>query len=87
MNLPHQYPRFGVNHDRKETKVEHALGSGYTYISKEDLKLLRRDSQNLSSLVRSLHGFDMRITLTAGQYHKLVRIAKTLKLDADPTRA
>ena len=82
MNLPHQYPRFGVNHDLKETKVGNALGSGYTYIDKEDLELLRRDSQNLSSLVRSLHRDLVRInpTLTTGQYHKLVRIAKTLKL-------
>ena len=82
MNLPHQYPRFGVNHDLKETKVEHTLGSGFTYISKADLELLRRDSQNLSSLVRSLHHDLVRInpTLTVGQHHKLVHIAKSLNL-------
>ena len=82
MNQPHQYPRCGDVHDRNESKVEHTLGSGYTYIDKEDLKLLRRDSQNLSSLVRSLHHDLVRInpTLTVGQHHKLVHIAKSLNL-------
>jgi hypothetical protein len=82
MNQPHQYPRCGDVHDRKETKVEGTLGSDFTYISKEDLHLLRRDSHNLSSLVRDLHGDLDRLDehLNARQYYKIVNIAKSLKL-------
>jgi len=76
MNRPHQYPR-EVN---KETKVERVLGSDFTYISKEDLRLLRRDSHNLSSLVRDLHGDLDRLDehLSVRQYHALVRIHRSL---------
>jgi hypothetical protein len=78
MNRPHQYPR-EVN-DPKETKVEKALGSDFTYISKEDLHLLRRDSHNLSSLVRDLHRDLDRLDehLSVRQYHALVRIHRSL---------
>lgn len=80
MNQPHQYPRSGEVHDRKETKVEKTLGSGFTYISKEDLHLLRRDSQNLGSLVRDLYRDLDRLDehLTARQYYAIKRIAKYL---------
>ena len=80
MNRPHQYPRHGDVHDRKETKVEKTLGSDFTYISKEDLHLLRRDSHNLSSLVRDLHSDLDRLDehLSARQYHALVRIHRSL---------
>ena len=56
----------------KETKV--------TYISKEDLHLLRRDSHNLSSLIRDLHGDLDRLDehLNVRQYHAIVNIAKSL---------
>lgn len=80
MNQPHQYPRSGEVHDRKETKVEKTLGSGFTYISKEDLHLLRCDSQNLGSLVRDLYRDLDRLDehLTARQYYAIKRIAKYL---------
>ncbi len=80
MNQPHQYPRCGEVHDRKETKVEKTLGSGFTYISKEDLHLLRRDSHNLSSLVRHLHRDLDRLGehLNVRQYNAIVNIAKSL---------
>jgi len=78
MNRPHQYPREAG--DPKETKVEKTLGSDFTYISKEDLHLLRRDSHNLSSLVRDLHSDLDRLDehLSARQYHALVRIHRSL---------
>lgn len=78
MNQPHQYPR-EVN-DPKEAKVEKTLGSDFTYISKEDLHLLRRDSHNLSSLVRDLHGDLDRLDrhLSARQYYSIIHIAKSL---------
>ena len=80
MNQPHQYPRSGEVHDRKETKVEKTLGSDFTYISKEDLHLLRRDSHNLGSLVRDLYRDLDRLDehLTARQYYAIKRIAKYL---------
>jgi len=80
MNKPHQYPRCGEVHDRKETKVEKTLGSDFTYISKEDLHLLRRDSHNLSSLIRDLHGDLDRLDehLSARQYYAIVRIHGSL---------
>jgi len=78
MNKPHQYPR--ETHDPKETKVERVLGSDFTYISKEDLHLLRRDSHNLSSLIRDLHGDLDRLDehLSARQYYAIVRIHGSL---------
>lgn len=80
MNQPHQYPRCGEVHDRKETKVEETLGSDFTYISKDDLHLLRRDSHNLSSLIRHLHRDLDRLGehLNVRQYYAIVNIAKSL---------
>jgi len=64
----------------REEKVERVLGSDYTYISKEDLHLLRRDSHNLSSLIRDLHRDLDRLDehLNVRQYYAIVNIHRSL---------